>query len=203
VRLNEICRSEALGLSGPSAPLATPFGSFLNFVALRALLVSRFCTYFSHLYSEEKQPDLLFPCLCSLPNSLCCSAQLRLSLPSHSVPAVLSPQTKLTTESSSRPNPIPGPSGSSPRFAYHLHHHSRISSSQTKVVILYLVASEDLCISKPLLIRRPNHSSSLQCTLSSSLKWSSKSSPAASEASSSFTLSSAAFNSRRTLAESR
>jgi hypothetical protein len=72
-----------------------------------------------------------------------------------------------------------------------------------QIVISYLVASKDLCISKPLLIRRPNHSSSLQCTLSSSLKWSSKSPPAASAASSSLTLSSAAFTSRRTLAESR
>jgi hypothetical protein len=72
-----------------------------------------------------------------------------------------------------------------------------------KLSFLYLVDSNVLCVYRPVLTRRPIHSSSLQCTLSSSLKWSSRLSSANWEASSRFTLSSAACNSRRMLAESR
>ena len=105
-------------------------------------------------------------------------------------------------KSSDRVRPIPGASGSSPRFAYHLHHHSINSSCQPSC---HFIAGrfQHLACLELVLTRPPDHSSSLQCTLSSSLKWSSKSSSATTEASSTFALSSAAFDSRRMLAASR
>lgn len=74
-----------------------------------------------------------------------------------------------------------------------------------QIVVLYLVKSDSLCVRvfMSLPTRLPNYSPSLQCTLSSSLKWSSKSSSPTTEASSTFALSSAAFDSRRMLAASR